>query len=60
MYTIDDVDHYLYHDLGFDSGEVDDLIVLNRDRINIMLAQGKSPAEIAAALDDSTVRAVTD
>lgn len=57
-YTIDDFDHYLYHDLGFDGGEVDDLIVSNQELITDMLARGKRPADIANAIDDSTVRNV--
>lgn len=54
-WTVDDVDHYLYHDLGYDSGEVDDLIALNLDLINELLEKGKSPAEVADALDYSTI-----
>lgn len=54
-WTVDDVDHYLYHDLGYDSGEVDDLIALNLDLINELLEKGKSPAEVADELDYSTI-----
>ena len=54
-WTVDDVDHYLYHDLGYDSGEVDDLIALNLDLINELLEKGKSPSEVADALDYSTI-----
>lgn len=54
-WTVDDVDHYLYHDLGYDSGEVDDLIALNLDLINELLEKGKNPAEVADALDYSTI-----
>lgn len=55
-WTVDDVDHYLFHELGFEGGEVDDLIALNLDLINSMLEQGKSPKEVADALDYSTVQ----
>ena len=59
-WTVDDVDHYLYHDLGFESGEVDDLIALNLDLINDLLEKGKSPEEVADALDYSTVQDAED
>lgn len=59
-WTVDDVDHYLYHDLGFESGEVDDLIALNLDLINELLEKGKSPAEVADALDYSTIQDAED
>lgn len=59
-WTVDDVDHYLYHDLGFESGEVDDLIALNLDLINELLEKGKSPEEVADALDYSTVQDAED
>ena len=55
-WTIDDVDHYLYHDLGFDGGETDDIITANWDLIHEMLEKGKSPEEVADALDYSTVQ----
>lgn len=55
-WTVDDVDHYLYHDLGFEGGEVDDIIALNLDLITDLLAKGKSPAEVADELDYSTVQ----
>lgn len=53
-WTLDDVDHYLYHELRFDGDEVDDLIALNLDLINELLEKGKSPEEVADALDYST------
>jgi hypothetical protein len=59
-WTVEDVDHYLYHDLGFESGEVDDLIALNLDLINDLLEKGKSPEEVADALDYSTVQDAED
>lgn len=59
-WTVDDVDHYLYHDLGFESGEVDDLIALNLDLINELLEKGKSPEQIADELDYSTVQDAED
>lgn len=59
-WTIEDVDHYLYHDLGFESGEVDDLIALNLDLINDLLEKGKSPEEVADALDYYTVQDAED
>ena len=59
-WTVDDVDHYLYHDLGFESGEVDDLIALNMDLIQELLEKGKSPAEVADALDYSTIQDAED
>lgn len=59
-WTVDDVDHYLYHDLGFESDEVDDLIALNLDLINELLEKGKSPEEVADALDYSTVQDAED
>lgn len=55
-WTVDDVDHYLYHDLGFNGDEVDDIIALNIDLINELLEKGKSPAEVADELDYSTVQ----
>jgi hypothetical protein len=55
-WTLDDVDHYLYHDLGFDGDEVDDIIALNIDLIHELLEKGKSPAEVAEELDYSTVQ----
>lgn len=60
QWTVDDVDHYLYHDLGYDSGEVDDLIALNLDLINELLEKGKSPAEVADELDYSTITDAED
>jgi hypothetical protein len=60
QWTVDDVDHYLYHDLGYDGGEVDDLIALNLDLINQLLEKGKSPAEVADALDYSTITDAED
>jgi hypothetical protein len=60
QWTVDDVDHYLYHDLGYDGGEVDDLIALNIDLINQLLEKGKSPAEVADALDYSTITDAED
>ncbi len=59
-WTVDDVDHYLYHDLGFESDEVDDLIALNLDLINELLEKGKSPEQIADELDYSTVQNAED
>ena len=55
-WTVDDVDHYLYHDLGFNGDEVDDIIALNIDLIHELLEKGKSPAEVADELDYSTVQ----
>jgi len=55
-WTVDDVDHYLYNELGFEGDEVDDIIALNLDLIHEMLENGKSPAEVADALDYSTVQ----
>lgn len=55
-WTIDDVDHYLCHDLGYDSGETDDLISSNWDLIHELLEKGKSPEEISYELDYSTVQ----
>lgn len=57
-YTIDDVDQYLYHDIGFDGGETDDIITSNWDLIHELLEKGKSPEEIADELDYSTVQNV--
>ena len=59
-WTVDDVDHYIYHELGYDSGEVDDLIALNLDLINELLEKGKSPAEVADELDYSTITDAED
>ena len=59
-WTVDDVDHYLYHELGFEGDEVDDLIALNLDLINELLEKGKSPEEVADALDYSTVQDAED
>lgn len=59
-WTIDDVDHYLYHDLGYDGGETDDLITANWDLIHELLEKGKSPEEIADELDYSTVQDAED
>ena len=55
-WTVDDVDHYLYHELGFEGDEVDDIIALNLDLINELLEKGKSPQEVADELDYSTVQ----
>ena len=59
-WTVDDVDHYLYDELGFNGDEVDDLIALNLDLINELLEKGKSPEEIADAIDYSTVQDAED
>lgn len=53
-YTMDDVEQYLYQDLGFNSDEVDDLVIGNEGRIIDALKLGKTPAEIAADLDDGS------
>lgn len=50
-YTLEDFENYLYHDLGFDDGEINDIVNDNRDLIFNMLYDGKSPAEIAAEID---------
>lgn len=55
-WTVDDVDHYLYNELGFEGDEVDDIIALNLDLINELLEKGKSPKEVADELDYSTVQ----
>ena len=49
-YTVDDVDQYLYHDLGFESEEVDSIISTNEELIKKLLAQGKNPAQICSDL----------
>lgn len=55
MYTVQDVDQYLYRTLGFSGGETDDLIVSNQSLIDKMLAEGNTPAQIADELDCSTI-----
>ena len=49
-YTVDDVDQYLYHDLGFESEEIDSIISTNEELIKKLLAQGKNPAQICSDL----------
>lgn len=50
-YTLEDFENYLYEDLGFNDGEIDDIVNDNRELIFNMLYDGKSPADIAAEID---------
>lgn len=53
--AIEKVDHYVYRELGYTSDETNDIIALNDDLIRKLIAEGKTPEEIAGELDYSTV-----
>lgn len=59
-WTVEDLENYLHDDDGFSWDEVDCLIDNNREMIDRMLEQGKSPEEVSAELDDSCLKDLED
>lgn len=59
-WTIEDLENYLHDDDGFSWDEVDCLVDKNRELIDRMLEQGKSPEEVSAELDDSCLEGLED
>lgn len=47
IYTVTDVENYLYHQLQFEEEEVDEIVTNNIKLIKKLLAVGKKPSDIA-------------